>query len=250
MILLVDVGHARVKWASLAGDTFQFGGSSGLAGLGFEDLAQSLWSDLPSPERVVISNVAGAERGAALRQWCAATWGIQPEVVVPQSHALGVRNAYAEPRQLGADRWAALVAARSKAEGAACIVDCGTAMTIDALSPSGEHLGGLIVPGLNMMHRALVDDVRGIQEALGIKVQSRPALLARDTGGGIAAGTMYAAVALIDRVAEDLAAEIETEPTCFITGGDAGRVLPLLAGPWVHEAHLVLDGLARIARGE
>jgi type III pantothenate kinase len=246
MILLVDVGHSRVKWGSLEGAEFHYGGSCSHGELTFPELARSQWAALRRPVRVVAS-VTPRGLLSGLVEWVRGHWDIQPEVLSSQASGHGVVNAYIEPRQLGTDRWAALVAARAAQEGPVCIVDCGTALTIDALSAGGEHLGGLIAPGLRVMRRALMEGVQGIAAALDMAVDSRMALLAQDTAGGVAGGTLYAAVALIDRVVADVTAEIGSTPTCLICGGDGATILPLLAAPFRYEPHLVLLGLAAIA---
>jgi type III pantothenate kinase len=247
MILLLDIGNSRIKWATLDHGRLHFGGSAvyrnrGLEGL--EDLALSLWEDLHPPSRILAASVAGPAFAEALTSWTKGFWGLDVEFIVPQPNAFGVTNAYAEPRQLGADRWAALVAVRHRYRGPALIVDCGTAITIDVLSAEGRHLGGLIVPGLQMMRSALIEDTQGIALALELSTDSRAELLARDTRAGIAAGTLYAVVALIDRVTSDIAGELQTTLSCLITGGDAPTLLPLLQGQYQYEQHLVLKGLA------
>jgi type III pantothenate kinase len=247
VILLLDVGNSRMKWASLEHGKLHYGGSIAYQNLAFDDLARSLWGDLAQPSRVVASNVAGRAFAESLAAWVQGFWALRTEFIVPQHTGHGVVNAYIEPRQLGSDRWAALIAARRKSAGAAAIVDCGTAIVIDALSAEGKHLGGLIVPGLAMMRRALTEGALGIAHALEVRVESRAALLARDTHGGVAGGTLYAAVALIDRVVCDMAAELRTDLTCLLTGGDAPCIMPLLTGPCRYEQHLVIEGLAIIA---
>jgi type III pantothenate kinase len=247
MILLLDVGNSRIKWATLEHDQLHFGGSLAYRHMVFEDLARSLWGDLRPPSRIAVANVAGRAFAGTLASWAKSFWGLEVEFVVSQQRAFGVINAYAEPHQLGVDRWAALVAVRHLNIGAAVIVDCGTAMTIDVISADGKHLGGLIVPGLQMMRRALIEDTQGIAPALEIKTESRADLLARDTQGGIAAGTLYAVVALIDRVTSDIAGELQANLSRLITGGDAPSILPLLQGQYQYEQDLVLQGLAIIA---
>ncbi len=247
-MLLVDAGNTRVKWASVEHDALDFSdtGCAARPEEGFQSFADEAWGTLPRPDRVVIANVAGQSFGDKLAAWVKKTWELRAEFVVPQRAAFGIRNAYAEPGKLGVDRWAAMVAAYHHVKGAACVIDCGTAITIDILTKSGEHQGGLIVPGLTMMRHSLVDNTKGIL-CEAPRASGKPTILARDTQGGVQGGTLYAAVAVIDRVVADVASEIRGEMTCVITGGDAPALLVLLAGAYRHEPDLVLQGLAIIA---
>ena len=78
-------------------------------------------------------------------------WSVTAHIVRPQAQQLGVKNLYRKPEQLGADRWAALIGARGLTGSAACVVDAGTAVTVEALSAKGEFLGGAIFPGLHLL---------------------------------------------------------------------------------------------------
>lgn len=127
-----------------------------------------------------------------------------------------------------------------------CVIDCGTAITIDVLTASGEHQGGLIVPGLTMMRHALLANTQDIGSKMGNE-SSEIDILARDTAGGVNGGTLYTVISVIDRVTTDLAAELGNNMTRVITGGDAPALLPLLAGQYHHEPMLVLQGLAIFA---
>lgn len=239
MNLLVDIGNSRLKWARASGtDLGETGAAEYGAGLG--PCLERSWANLESPERVVVCNVGGETAAAVLTGWSLGRWGVAPEFVTARAAGGGVRNAYTEPERLGADRWAALVGARHLFGGAACVADCGTAVTIDALSISGEHLGGLILPGLAMMRDALLAGTRGIRP----EGEAEVSLLARNTAGAVAGGTLYALVAALDRIAADVAAELGEAVECVITGGDAPLLAPLLAGRWSHEPRLVLQGVA------
>ena len=138
---------------------------------------------------------------------------------------------------------AALIGARSLSAEAACVVDCGTAVTADALSAHGEHLGGLILPGLVLMRHSLLAGTADVRPSGAADV----ALLARNTAGAVLAGTLYALVAAVDRIAADVSAEIDGKVELFLTGGDAALLLPLLGRRWRHEPELVLRGLAVLA---
>nr|PZN72552.1 MAG: type III pantothenate kinase [Pseudomonadota bacterium] len=247
MILLLDVGNTRIKWATVddAG-IMTLGRSLQHAGRDIPSVAEEAWHSLPRPERVIVSNVAGRGFEGAFRVWAQSVWGMEPRFIVAQSKGWGVTNAYVEPDRLGADRWAALVAARRLDKGDVCIIDCGTALTIDALSRSGKHLGGLIVPGLALMRQSLIANTQGISD----EGEGTIALLARCTRDAVTGGTLYATVAVIDRVITDIVAELGRTVTCVITGGDAERIMPLLTVKCRYEPDLVLQGLKIMAEGK
>ena len=249
VILLVDIGNSRIKWATWHKDKLDHRGDA-WRGKDKESTAADLeqhWRKLKKPGAVLASNVAGPEYAEALSAWTLEHWQIQPRFVVAQRHACAVTNAYTTPERLGADRWAALIAARHYADGAACIVDAGTAVTIDVLASRGIHQGGLIIPGLSMMRRALLEQTQGILPAGATPATGDISLLARDTQNGVNGGTLYTLVAVIDRVVADIGTELGVPLTRIITGGDAAALLPLLAGHYHHYPDLVLQGLAIIA---
>jgi type III pantothenate kinase len=247
MILLLDIGNSALKWATWEDGIIHPGERILLAQQQIPTIAEQQWSGLKPPQRVIVASVAEESIGAALTKWVKQAWDLAAEFVVPQSAAYAVTNAYVEPQQLGVDRWAALLAVRHRISEAACIVDCGTAITVDVLADDGEHLGGLIVPGLGLMREVLEQKTRIRLAGPG---QNHVALLARDTVGAVNGGTLYAAVAFIDRVMADVASALALQPIRVITGGDAQRLLPLLSGDYLHVPDLVLEGLAVIAGGE
>ena len=85
----------------------------------------------------------------------------------------GVHNRYADPSQLGTDRWAALIGARSICAGACVVVGAGTAVTVDALTATGDFVGGLIIPGLSLMADALARDTARLPRDTGAYTEFR-----------------------------------------------------------------------------
>ncbi|GMR08013.1 MAG: type III pantothenate kinase [Gammaproteobacteria bacterium] len=259
MILLVDAGNSAIKWCLLDTTDMKLDDTQSAYYKDDEDDAamfDEIWQDLAAPEQVVISNVVDDEFGENVTQWCQSQWEITPEIILSREQAHGVTNAYTHPEKLGTDRWAAMISGWNRFNKACCIVDCGSAITIDVLSNDGKHMGGLIVPGLAMMQQVLLDET-GISSGIETNnkyigdenVGDEVSLLANDTGSGIHGGTVYAAVALIDRVMADLTNEAELDVICVLTGGDAYRLLPLLSTECIHEPDLVVHGLAIFALG-
>jgi len=240
--LLVDLGNARLKWALSSRDTWQIG----TIDLQVRDLSPALdgdWAPLTPPQKVLISNVAGDARLQALQRWVVEHWSTSIHVVRAKAESLGVKNTYRDPGQLGADRWAAIIAARGITSTAACVVDCGTAVTLDALSAEGEFVGGVIFPGLNLLRDSLIRGTKEIRTTEGDDSNC----FARATADGVAAGTVYGLAGAIERVLHEFQQRLGDPMQVFLTGGDAPRLEPRLGQSVTHVPDLVLRGLAHIA---
>lgn len=248
-ILLLDSGNTRLKWAWLTTAGLEQPGSAAQAGLDLHAHAQSVWSAFAVPTRIIVSNVTGDEFAARLSACTQQLWKLEPEFVHAQPRAFGVTNAYADPGTLGADRWVALIAAHRHTPGAVCVVDCGTAVTIDTLTAGGNHSGGVILPGLRLMQRALFEHTQKIISDDMNQATHPLTPFTRSTHAAVQNGTLYALTGAIEHATADAEAALDTTVTRIITGGDAARVLPHLAARYRHTPDLVLQGLAVIAGG-
>lgn len=244
-MLLLDAGNSRVKWAWLEAGHLHHPGVLARHGMRLEYLVQQEGPASARPQRIFVSNVAGEEFADQLARETQSLWRVQPEFISAQACAFGVHNAYTRPVKLGADRWAALVAAHHIQTGAACIIDCGTAITVDTLDADGRHQGGVILPGLHSMRHALISNTHGILDDAETEMSSMTPF-AHDTASAVSSGTLYAVVAALDRIIATVNSRL-TIQAHFITGGDAVRIMPLLEVPCRHEPLLVLQGLAVIA---
>jgi type III pantothenate kinase len=244
-MLLVDLGNTRLRWATHSGGVL--GESCSLAHHRTFDAAlfERAWGGMSAPQRLIIANVVGSCAGEALRAWAHEHWQVAPEVAGARRAACGVSNAYAEPARLGIDRWAALVAAHNRYNGPLAVVDCGTAITVDAVTSDGRHLGGLIAPGCALMGRALDAGTQGVgrTEPGGCAALS----LGADTLTGAACGVLHGAVGFIEHAVATAERSLNAVPRVVLTGGDAVRLRPFLRASCVHEPDLVLAGLALLA---
>ena len=245
MNLLVDIGNARIKWAVQDSTVWKTGEPLIRQQRAFKDLARPAWKELEPPSRVIVSSVAGEDYRQSVHTWVKRRWKIMPEFLRPEANQCGVSNAYSVPERLGSDRWANLLAVHAHYDGPAVVIDCGTAITIDAIDAEGTHLGGLIVPGMDLMSTALAEAAPGVQ--LQEQDNQEVSLLGRSTEAAVSGGVLYAAVSLIDRVSLDLRTELGNATTILLTGGDARRILPLLSSKPDYDPDLVLKGLAVFA---
>ncbi len=240
--LLIDIGNTNLKWSWLEDGVRSPLERTGYRVEGVTAQAYRCWSHAERPDRVLLANVAGRQVESELQQWMSSEWGLEIEVLTARPRQLGVKNGYACPEQLGVDRWMALIAAHADRgrRGATCIVDCGSAITLDLLAEDGCHQGGMILPGLAMMRRMMQEQT----QIPPVEPSEHTALLAGDTAGAIAAGSLHAAAALVERVGQ----WATPSPAILLTGGDAPRLRAVMKREAEIDPELVMRGLARVAQ--
>lgn len=237
MILAVDAGNTRLKWGLHDAGAWL---EQGVCSTARPEALDAQWNGL-APARVIVSNVAGESVRAAIAHACT-RWDLVPTFIVSAAMQCGVRSGYREPSQLGCDRWAALIGAWSLYPGASLVVNAGTAITVDALTDEGVFLGGVIIPGLELMRRALDRGTAGLPLQPG-EVRFFP----DNTGDAIMSGAAQAAAGAVERMASFMARVGAERVRVILSGGAAPALQPLLALEAVIVENLVLEGLATIA---
>lgn len=239
MNLVVDIGNSRLKWNHVDKGPWQAGQSVSLQ----EDLGallDEIWRDAPLPETILVSNVSGARVAQRVHNWTMSNWGLEPRFFRSAARFKTITNEYRNPEQLGCDRWAAIIGARSLAAGDLCIVDCGTAVTIDVLTREDRFVGGIIFPGVDLMRDSLLSGTADIKEHRANLKQ----VLGRTTAECVTAGSLFGAAGGIDRILIEMTTMLD-EPRLYITGGGARILIPLLDHSLEHDPDLVLIGLAQ-----
>ncbi len=252
--LLFDAGNSRFKWALVRDGRLgkqqarPFGDFAGFAA----------WLDrAPSVERVVGVNVAGAGFERRLRSVLHAAGRPSPELIVASVAAAGVTNGYARPLQLGADRWAALVAAwhRAGCYRTVCAASIGTAVTLDLVDQDGYHRGGLIAPGPALMLDSLLgrtadiaaraaSGTRGPRRAKPEPDHELVPPLADATQAAIEEGCLASTAGFIDRTINQITRRLGVRPVLFMTGGGHQAVAERLRSACKPCEDLVLRGVA------
>jgi type III pantothenate kinase len=147
-MLLIDSGNSAIKTRHIhAGQTQDrvFSLLDGVQCSGLSDYLGSL-----QVEQVCLASVV---RGAAHEHLVELLRRELPQARLVELRTLPtlgtLKNAYPDHRQLGIDRWLAVVAAREITQGNAIVIDAGTALKIELLATGQGYLGGLILPGFN-----------------------------------------------------------------------------------------------------
>jgi len=242
--LLIDLGNSRCKLAVGDGKAL-----SAVAGFGHADLAAVevyLADNAVGNMPAYLSSVASAEvtaRVAGLVERVTGRPPVQQRAVDPVPL---VRNGYHKPEQLGVDRLVAMVAARDRLEGPLCVVDAGTAVTIDFVAADGQHLGGFILPGERLARDCLLART-AIPREPAIEGDAR---VGRDTATAVALGAQQAVASIVHYFTEGPGQLFPGQRTGVVVGGGGAEALrPLLRRDCITLPDLVLHGLAVIAAG-
>jgi len=249
MILEIDAGNTRAKWRlrytstqGLSGVLLEYGAvdimcdAEKAAHLLYESIAALPWEGV---EKIWVSNVRGHDFEEALAVKLLATSGLSAEFPKSVKSCAGVTNGYDEPSQLGIDRWLAILAAYNAVKQQCCVVDCGTTITLDLVTSFGLHLGGYIVPGVDLMKSSLLMRSVVLQSDIQSDISTAPG---RNTANAINNGISAMITGLIERVlAEERLSEHST--ALLFTGGNGQVVKSSLALPSIFHPALVLDGL-------
>ena len=250
MRLVVDIGNSRMKSAVEEGGTLRPLEAFAWRETFLDTALERIWLEALGnrcPASIHVANVAGERLLPNLAAWCCSHWQTRPVPVRSEASFEGLINGYAEPATFGIDRWAAMIGARATHPGALCVIDAGTATTVDVVHADGRHAGGAILPGIYTMRRSLGKYTAALFAADG---DIDP--FSDNTAAAIAGGTGYASVGAIERLVRE-AERLAGPLTTVVTGGESAIVEPLMERSVARDPLLVLRGVAAIAaahRGE
>ncbi|MGM0672203.1 type III pantothenate kinase [Thioalkalivibrio sp.] len=250
-IALVDIGSSRVKWQVRSPDGDVTGSGATPEPAGCVRALASMAQELPIAA-VWVSRVAG-ERGSEFSGELSAA-GLRASVHAVQAAAIGpngLRSDYAAG-QLGVDRYCALVAARACCDMPVIVVDAGTAVTVDVLHADGRHDGGYLLPGRQLGWEALqprLADRIAPREATQWPEDLDPAP-GRNSADALERGWGLGLAGALDGLIARSRTVLGADAACWLTGGDAYWLAPLLREESRIFPNLVLDGLWALSRGE
>lgn len=243
MILYIDVGNTALKWRLRSCGNARQGG--GVHQRDWHGMSAGLAAEIGgSVDEIWVASVAGRDADRELAVALEARFATAGRFYYSRGEHLGIRNSYSQPERLGVDRWLAMLEAWHQV-GANIIVDCGSALTLDAVDARGEHLGGYIVPGLAMLEGSLLKSTGSVRFDSPMQWQSLDP--GNSTLDCVHNGAIRMTVAFVTDAVVALQKAVQDTCTVFLTGGDAERVGRWLDIPVEVAPELVLDGLERVA---
>jgi type III pantothenate kinase len=152
----------------------------------------------------------------------------------------GIPIRYDDPREVGPDRIANAVAAKTR-HGAPCIVvDFGTSTNFDVVSPAGEYVGGVLAPGIEISMEALFQ-----RAARLVKVDfvEPPSPIGKTTETALQSGLVYGFAGQVDGIVGAIRGELGVDAPVVATGGLADLIAPHSSTIATIDPFLTLEGL-------
>ncbi len=161
---------------------------------------------------------------------------------------LGVPITYPRPAEIGQDRLANAAGAHALAPGRpAVVIDLGTAVTFDLVTPDGGYEGGIITPGPALVTRYLHERTAQLPLVTDLTTPVT-SVIGKSTAEAIRIGAIvgYAGLiqALLDAVLAEFAGRKLPPAEIFLSGGAAVVVAGRLRQPARVVPDLALIGLA------
>lgn len=248
-IILIDAGNSCLKYSVLDSVDEQL---TDYSILDYSDLHHDLYEAFESLviTQVYVSSVSNPLVFHTIADVVHELWRIEPLLIIVEQNNYGLSTRYNNPRLLGSDRWLAMIAAHNEFSDNLCIIDCGTAVTVDVVTDDGMHLGGLITPGLQTARDSLGLKANNLPfiENTAQNMNNNSSLLAISTNDAILGGTLYQISAYIERIVSDIRLEFGENTQCIITGGDAEQIQLLSMYQFHYREMLVLEGIRIVAK--
>ncbi|MDH5765697.1 MAG: type III pantothenate kinase [Gammaproteobacteria bacterium] len=244
-MLLIDVGNSCLKWAVWNKNNYQ---SEGTEFYSKEKIIQVFEKLLPVIDKesvVYISSVAGKKINKDIECWFYEFMNLEVVFLTVESEFKGLKNGYVKTNTLGVDRWLAMIGAWQKYQAGCCVIDCGTAVTMDVINNNGQHLGGVIMPGVGLMCSSLRDGTDAIDVFQG-ELNS----LARSTEDAVTGGCFYVLAEGLNGLIKKYQSEINTDLLCIITGGNGREIAKQFSCKYFYEPRLVMDGICAVVLTE
>jgi type III pantothenate kinase len=202
----------------------------GLRGLGLEDVDAAVVSSVVPVLGHEYEEVSERYLGGVLQL-------VGPELKI------GMPIRVDNPHEVGADRLVNAVAAYEHCGGACIVVDFGTTINYDVVSPKGEFLGGIFAPGVEISIEALAQRAARLFQ---VDLEPPEQVIGKNTAAAIRSGVIYGFAGQVDTIIRKVREELGEEATAIATGGLARPIVPFCEEIDESDDLLTLTGLRLI----
>lgn len=258
MTMYIDIGNQRIKWLDSAGlhaarspQALEHQKANWVSPL------RAAWQGLPSPKRVIMACVAGADIAQQVIGLVQELWAIEVEMAHVARHQAGLKIDYQPLTSLGVDRYYAMQGALALTAAPVLVVNAGTAVTIDCVlreDDASRFAGGVIMPGLQALVAALYGKTARIAP-LAHDINWQQGLLNQSSQDSVSGGVVNM---LCFAVQGALSEHLKQYPGLAVvfSGGDAKPLMARMSSELTLDSKqvmldeaLVLRGMQRIYEG-
>ncbi len=233
-MLLLDIGNTGLKWAWVSNDfVLRQTGVVYYKGAINKNTLESLGFQGKVSTKVLVSNVAAKEGNVFIQEWSQKTFNQAPHFLTSERQKQGLKNGYKAPGTLGVDRWLSMLGALKTYGGPFCVIDAGSAITLDYVDKTGQHRGGKILPGSRQLQDLFPDKIISLK-------QQDPLLWGQTTEECLVTGTQKEMQTLMQVLINKLA---EEKIKLVLTGGDAQSLAALCPEGTLVNSELVFKGM-------
>tara|TARA_B100002019_G_scaffold273451_1_gene269569 strand:+ start:477 stop:1235 length:759 start_codon:yes stop_codon:yes gene_type:complete len=247
MIIDIDAGNSCIKWrlrnevSVIVSSKEEHQKSKCLS-----KLVEAAHNCTEKVKQVNLASVCSEKKTTLIKETIRSEFNLEPLILASTKKIGDIINSYESPELMGVDRWAAILAAtellKSNHSYASCIVDAGTATTIDFICPDGKHEGGYILPGFRLQIQSLNAGVNQIN--INEDGSDLDLLPGKSTEVAVKNGIILSTVSLIENSLNSYQSRYKIVPKLFITGGNGLLINKNLSTMGDYYPDLVLDGLA------
>ncbi len=241
MNLLIDIGNQNIKWC--CGEKY---GIFTAEPSTFLKSVEQNWAQLQNVKCLFVVNVGTSEIFEKIKQYARHQLNASLIEIETSVKCCGIKNGYQNAMELGADRWVALIGARAIHSQSSIVVDCGTAITVDALAADGTFVGGSILPGFHLSKITLCSKTSKIDEFQELK----PTIPATSTVHAVSSGIVFGIVGGVELLIKKYLEMVGASSKLLITGGDAELIVEHSSFKYEHVPNLVLRGLLQISENK
>jgi type III pantothenate kinase len=221
MIFAIDVGNTRTHWALFEGSEIIKSGA----------IPTSYLRKVPS---LILKPVQGFRN----KVFDIGVIGVVPDITrfivskLKKTHfpanifwfgknsKIPIKTVYKE-NQIGIDRLCSSFAGWCIFKRSVIVINLGTAITIDAVDSNGVHIGGVIMPGFEIMKKGLE---RGTAKIKNIKFTNKINPFGTYTSQCVSSGILFAVLSGISEVVSRQRQLLGINTPVIISGGDVGLV--------------------------
>lgn len=247
MLLAVDVGNTQTVMGLYRGEELLYMWRIATDKTSTSDELRLTLSGLLSNDCVKVSDIKGLALASVVPRLTTSWLEVSKRMLKRDAFVVDARSAgslfrtsYRNPNEIGADRVADAVAAKSMYGAPVVVVDFGTATNMEVIDKDGVFIGGVIAPGLETSAAALFSHASRLG---AIELVDPHTAIGANTSEAVQAGVVYGEADRVDGLIGRIFEQLGYHAFVVATGGLAPSVAK--SSKMINEVNseLTLEGL-------